>query len=85
MSPPTTHHAYTPDCLDSPVRHKHEFTPPPAVAQRCNCGHRNFVVNVGGSMSAQVACAKCANQNRTATAWLAGYAQGRHDITAVAP
>jgi len=67
-------HPYAPTCLLHPVRHKDEFTPPQATAQRCNCGSRNWIINVGGSMPAQVACARCSNNNRTATAYVAGYA-----------
>jgi hypothetical protein len=71
-------HPFTLDCLEFTVRHKHPYEPPNGTTQRCTCGHRLWVVNLGGQMPAQAACAKCGNLSRTATAWLAGFDAGRH-------
>ena len=78
MHPHTEHPPFRFEYLNNPARAKYAYTPPPNTAQRCNCGSRFWTVNCGGSMPAQVACTRCSNANRTATAWLAGYDAGRH-------
>lgn len=79
------HPDYSPACLDYSVRHKHPFTVPIGAAQRCHCGSRTWIINVGGAMPASVSCERCTAQNRTATAWIAGYDQARREKAQVKP
>ena len=76
MTTLVTDHPYTPDCESSVARHSHAYIPKPRCAQRCNCGHTRFQVNVGSIIPVSVVCAKCGNTNRTATAYEEGYLAG---------
>ena len=79
------HERYTPACLDNATRHQHPFQVPMGTAQRCSCGSRNWIINVGGSLTANVSCERCTQQNRTASAWIAGYDACRQEKAQVTP
>ena len=76
MTTLVTDHSYTQACELSQARHSHAYIPKPRCAQRCNCGHTKFQVNIGSIVPVVVACSKCGNTNRTATAWEEGYLAG---------
>jgi hypothetical protein len=72
----TAAHQLGPPCDVGSSRHSHDWSPAPRTARRCSCGHTQFKVNVGGALPPSVVCKKCANPNRTASAWIEGYFAG---------
>lgn len=77
MHTATGQHPLRKACNDAEQRHDHDgYTPASDCTQRCACGSRKWKITVGGLLPPSVTCAGCASQNRTATAYERGRANG---------
>jgi hypothetical protein len=74
-------HQRTPQCDIEPKRHNHPYMVGTNGYKRCSCGHRKYVITVGGALPPFVGCEKCGRENTTATCFERGLAAGRRQAS----
>lgn len=65
-------------------RHSHDYRPVAPAARQCSCGSRRWTITVGGILGAVVACQRCHQSNRVATAYERGREDGPREVTRAA-
>lgn len=76
------HKPWTTRCSGSP-RHTHDYEQDGPAPRQCTCGHRRWLIKLGGSLPPAVECAKCQRPNRMATAYEIGRTRGPRGAVSV--
>jgi hypothetical protein len=76
MPPPHQRCPFQPCDRTAVQGHSHDYQPPDGGQRQCACGTRRWIINIGGGIPVQVACARCGGLSRINTMYERGRAEG---------